>query len=158
MKGFFKKMIYYSHRGNIDGPISKFENHPDYIKAAIFRGFDVEVDIWKNDKELFLGHDFPKYKVLLSFLVQYGKRLLFHAKNFEALRFLSSNAFHVFWQDNDDYSITSSGLILAHSKTIKSKPSAIWMMPENTQSFLLSENCLGVCSDSVLNYYSMYGK
>ena len=30
-----------SHRGNLNGKNVDFENHPDYIMAAINKGFDV---------------------------------------------------------------------------------------------------------------------
>ena len=52
-----------SHRGNLDGPIFEKENHPDYILNAIDAGFDVEIDLWKIETKLFLGHDEPKYLI-----------------------------------------------------------------------------------------------
>ena len=45
--------ILISHRGNVTGPNSDRENHPDYIDRAIEKGFDVEVDIRQNEE---VGH------------------------------------------------------------------------------------------------------
>ena len=41
-----KIMKFISHRGNINGRITKKENKIDYVKKAISLGFDVEVDIF----------------------------------------------------------------------------------------------------------------
>ena len=38
-------MKYISHRGNLNGPISRDENNPFYIDAAIFAGYEVEIDL-----------------------------------------------------------------------------------------------------------------
>ena len=42
------KMI--SHRGNVRGMIKESENNPTYINAAISDGYDVEIDVWKNER------------------------------------------------------------------------------------------------------------
>ena len=59
-------MILISHRGNLNGKIPENENCPDYIDKAIHSGYDVEIDIWMIDNELFLGHDGPQYKVIYN--------------------------------------------------------------------------------------------
>ena len=75
-------MIFISHRGNINGKIKKLENNPDYIRSAIKKGFDVEIDVWfKNG--FYLGHDKPQFKVSKKFLE--NKKLWCHAKNQDAL-------------------------------------------------------------------------
>ena len=56
-------MILISHRGNLNGKMPQNENHPDYIDEAIHAGYDVEVDVWMIDNELFLGHDEPNIKL-----------------------------------------------------------------------------------------------
>ena len=40
-----------AHKGNIDGPNSVTENHPDQIDKCIAEGYDVEVDLWWDSKE-----------------------------------------------------------------------------------------------------------
>ena len=71
-------MVFIAHRGNIEGKHAD-ENKPDYIKSALAKGFDVEVDIWFSENKWYLGHDYPKYEVDQSF-VKKKKKLWFHAK------------------------------------------------------------------------------
>ena len=50
-------MVIISHRGNLDGRKPGRENKPDYIQEALDAGYDVEIDVWMINNELFLGHD-----------------------------------------------------------------------------------------------------
>ena len=61
-------MILISHRGNFKGRNPEKENHPDYIKDAIERGYHVEVDVWVNNGIFYLGHDEPQWRVDVDFL------------------------------------------------------------------------------------------
>ena len=61
-------MFLIAHRGNINGKVPELENSPDYINAAISNGYDVEVDVWFQDDEFYLGHDFPQYKTSVEYL------------------------------------------------------------------------------------------
>ena len=73
-----------AHRGLMNGPDPKIENHPDQIQLALAEGFDVEVDVWYHvDTGFMLGHDEPTYSVLSSFLDD--PRFWIHAKNLDAL-------------------------------------------------------------------------
>ena len=63
-------MIYISHRGNISGKNRDLENTPDYIDRALDLGYDVEVDLWVHDSQLFLGHDSGHSEIDLSFLYE----------------------------------------------------------------------------------------
>ncbi len=56
-------MILISHRGNIKGPRPELENKPEYVKATLKKGFNVEIDVWFKKGEWWLGHDKPQYKV-----------------------------------------------------------------------------------------------
>ena len=56
-------MILISHRGNMNGVNKKLENDPDHLQSLSDMGVDVEVDVWFDGLQLFLGHDEPKYKV-----------------------------------------------------------------------------------------------
>ena len=81
----------YAHRGNLFGPKPELENTPDYIDQAIKFGFKVEVDVWlKEDGNLYLGHDKPDTLVSFEYLLIRHDNLLIHAKNIEALLYLSS--------------------------------------------------------------------
>ena len=48
-------MILISHRGNTNGKFESYENEPMYIDKAISDGFDVEIDVWMTDGQLFLA-------------------------------------------------------------------------------------------------------
>ena len=61
-------MILIAHRGNISGPNPEMENRPEYVKKAIDLGYNVEVDVWYENNQLFLGHDGPQYKIKDDFL------------------------------------------------------------------------------------------
>jgi hypothetical protein len=64
-------MILIAHRGNITGPIPSLENEPSYLSDAINEGFDVEIDLWFVNNQLYLGHDNPQYKIEYSWFREY---------------------------------------------------------------------------------------
>tara|TARA_B110000971_G_C19986932_1_gene490034 strand:+ start:240 stop:671 length:432 start_codon:yes stop_codon:yes gene_type:complete len=140
-------MIYISHRGNLEGKQENNENNPDYIMQAIKQGFDVETDVWFDKMNFYLGHDEPTYKINSDFLL--NKNLWCHAKNFDALGELSKINAHYFWHQEDDYTLTSKGIVWVYPGKLLSKNS-ICVMPElsNYQSL----ECLGICSDLIKNY------
>ena len=72
-----------SHRGNISGPNPDKENHPDYISCALFKVFDVEIDVWFINNEFWLGHDAPKYKVHKDYLTLQLLRIYIHYNLFD---------------------------------------------------------------------------
>lgn len=143
-----------AHRGLFDGPNKALENHPDQIKAAWDLGFDCEIDLRVVDGEFWLGHDEPQYKISHNFL-EMGP-LWIHAKNLEALRYLSITRFNYFWHQEDDYTLTSKGIIWAYpGKEVNSR--TIMLMPEWDDPNLLSTidiDCFGICSDYVLKIQS----
>ena len=57
-------MYFISHRGNLNGPNSKKENSINYINNALNQNFEVEIDLWFEKNNFYLGHDSPKYKFL----------------------------------------------------------------------------------------------
>lgn len=137
-------MILISHRGNICGRSIDRENTPDYIDEAIDKGFDVEIDIWVNGSDIYLGHDGPETKICINFLRARESRLWCHAKSLESLEFLLTHGFHTFFHDRDEYTLTSKGYIWAHPKS-KFSNMTICVMGTPTP------NCLGWCSDYVEN-------
>ena len=56
-------MILIAHRGNTSGRKKELENKPEYITDTLQKGYDVEVDVWSIDKQFYLGHDKPQYKI-----------------------------------------------------------------------------------------------
>ena len=146
-----------AHRGNIDGPDYSKENNPDYIEQAISQGFDVEIDLRYSslDKNLYLGHDEPTYKINWFWLGKYKDYLWIHCKNIEALYEFShgTSGFNYFWHQNDDYTLTSRNYIWTYpGKPYTSK--SVIVMPEwnkNVNEFvdLRAYDCFGVCSDYI---------
>ena len=64
-----------AHRGNVLGPNLKEENSEEYLLKAISAGLDVEVDVWKIQDNLYLGHDEPTYEVEKLFLLAISKKI-----------------------------------------------------------------------------------
>jgi hypothetical protein len=146
------KMIYISHRGNLNGPKPELENHPTYIEEAIARGFDVEVDLWVNESGAFLGHDGPQYLVPHEWLIDRTDQIWIHCKNSESLAFAMRHNLHCFFHNTDDYTITSRGYIWAFpgkkrssEKCIKVLPELSWWEMDHDWKIQYS----GVCSDFV---------
>lgn len=148
-------MIVISHRGNLRGSNPSMENRPDYIDDAIDAGFDVEVDVWLQDDQWWLGHDQPQYQVSWAWLVCRKERLWAHVKNTEALVRLNdldkspyhmhrSPNLHYFWHDSDRAALTSRGFIWAFPSET-AIPRSIAVMPELAHGDLNS--VLGVCTD-----------
>ena len=52
-----------AHRGNLNGRNLQLENSPANIMEAIWKGYDVEIDVWHVKNEFYLGHDEPLYEV-----------------------------------------------------------------------------------------------
>lgn len=103
------------HRGNMFGPNPEKENEPSYIQEALKSGYDVEVDVWLKDGELYLGHDGPTYKTS-RYLLQ-NKRVWVHCKDVTTYLELSKfSNINCFFQNNDDIVKTSQGYFWAHSK------------------------------------------
>ena len=136
-----------AHRGNIYGPNKTDENKIEYIINAINNKYDCEIDIWKIDNNLFLGHDEPTYLTDIQFLLKYSDKLWIHCKNIQALSYLSKfTELNVFWHENDQYTLTSKQFIWSYP-TSKIMENCIIVMPE-LNSFNISE-CVGICSDFV---------
>jgi hypothetical protein len=144
-------MIYIAHRGNISGPNPNKENHPDYLKAAIKLGYQVELDVWVIGNKYSLGHNEPQYEIDKSFL--YNPKMWCHAKNIETISELTSrgNLMHCFFHDTDDCTLTSRGWIWTYpGKPILSKK-AIAVVPERSPKWSISL-AGGICSDYVQDY------
>lgn len=96
-----------SHRGNLDGKIPEQENAPLYIRAALDKGFDVEIDVWYEYGQWYLGHDLPEHKINQAFLED--NRLWCHAKNKEAFTKMLELGLNCFWHENDKFTLTEIG-------------------------------------------------
>jgi hypothetical protein len=140
-------MFFISHRGNLNGPNGIKENKKSYLLDALNKGFDVEVDIWFDNKNFYLGHDSPQEKIDISFLAE--PKVWCHAKNLEALPNLKNINAHFFWHQQDEVTITSKGFFWTFPGK-KLFENSICVLPEKfSLSNLRNFNCAGVCSDYI---------
>jgi hypothetical protein len=145
-------MIWIAHRGNTNGTNPEKENHPDYIKEAISKGFQVEIDVWNIADKYYLGHDNPQYEVNGNFLI--NSKLWCHAKNLETFMNLTQPGFliHTFLHDTDPAAVTSMGFIWTYPgyKIINSRQIAV--MPERVKEPYDISLAGGICSDYIEKY------
>ena len=134
-----------AHRGNTSGRSKSSENTPDYIKKALEKGFDAEVDVWVTDG-LYLGHDSPEHKCPMSFLISNSDKLWIHCKNLNALQTLSGiRSLNIFWHQEDDFTLTSKGIIWTYPK----KPVASNSVIVSLELPEVLPDCYGICSDNL---------
>lgn len=156
-------MKYISHRGNIDGKSIYLENTQEYIDTAISVGFNVEVDVWIIDSELYLGHDKPSQQVQFDWLFYRKEKLWIHCKNLEAFLFFKNKTWELnyFWHQNDDFALTSQGYLWTYPNKPLSEYS-IAVMPEMHNDVMVwdnkigIQNCAGICSDFIENIRKNY--
>ena len=159
-------MILYSHRGNLNGINSELENTPDYVDQALSAGFSVEVDIWRNDKKFFLGHDAPTTEIPYEWLEKRRDKLLVHAKNFNALAALSFHHLNptqelaVFFHEKEKYALVHNcrnshgiiieGVIWANCLDEANSKSIIPLLTsEDVSNHFPRKQIWGICSDYV---------
>ena len=140
-----KKII--SHRGNLNGPNKKLENHPQYILQALKKGFEVEIDVWLVNNELFLGHDKPQYNVNLDFIKK--KKLWCHAKNLDSLQYMMKNDVHCFWHESEKCVITSKNFLWCYPGVFLENGITVVL---NKDKHLKDKKILGICTDYPVEY------
>lgn len=140
-----------AHRGLMEGPNKDLENDPYQVDKAMDKGFDCEIDLWRIDKQFMLGHDEPKYPIDFSWIKKNQYRLWVHAKNIEALYYLSEFGDNYFWHENDKFTLTSCGWIWTFPGNALTENS-ICVMPEQYMkdlSKVINLKCYGICSDYI---------
>ncbi len=143
-------MILISHRGNINGPISERENHPEYIDEAIALGYDVEIDLWSIEGVLLLGHDKPQYGISQHWLNERVNSLWIHCKNIEAIEWMNTiGGFTYFWHQEDTLTLTSFNHIWAYPGK-QPINNSIAVMPEINNDNITA--CKGICSNYIQKY------
>lgn len=140
-----------AHRANLHGPDIGTENTWGQIMRAIDAGFDVEVDLWfdENNHEYFLGHDGPKERINMAVMSRHFHHLWIHCKNLAALHQLpmESAKAHYFWHENDQYTLTSHGIMWSYMG-VPYTCSTVLVMPEQwLTTEYCSSDCLTVCTD-----------
>lgn len=138
-------MNYIAHRGNMTGANPADENKPEYLKATLDRGYDVEADIWLMPEGLYLGHDAPTYKTDRQFLQ--NRRVWTHCKNAAAIVELSKfHDINCFAHDKDEIVVTSRGFLWANTycKTWDYRTVVVSLGPEWTHP---GRPPYGICTD-----------
>ena len=147
-------MFFISHRGNISGKDPERENSPLFIIESIEAGYDVEVDIWYEKGEFYLGHDYPQYETDVEFLK--NEKIWCHCKNIEALGKARDANLHCFFHQTDDVTLTSKGLLWVYpgKKLINN---SFCVLPEvSDYSIEDLSKCAGICSDNIEKYYKIF--
>lgn len=144
-------MIKISHRGNLYGANPNEENTIDSIFNAINKNYEVEIDVWVINNEIFFGHDKPEYKTDIKVINDIGFRGWFHCKNLEALVFFKDNLryYKFFWHQTDDFTLTSNNYIWTYPNKNISKQSIIVHLDKPTQEYLDNFQGYGICSDYI---------
>mgnify|MGYP001212206009 CR=1 FL=1 len=138
-------MILISHRGNTKGPDINAENNPSHIKDLV-KTYNCEIDLWFRENTFFLGHDYPQYKINEDFLFNDG--LWIHAKNLNALDFLTYTNLNYFWHQQDNFTLTSNRYIWTYPNYPVTNKSIII---DNNKNWVNKKyNCYGICTDWIL--------
>ena len=145
--------ILIAHRGNIEGPNPKWENHPDYIQEALDAGYDVEVDLWrKGYGPMRLGHEGPHHD---ANRVLRKKGLWLHCKNIYALRTVQywvEADLNYFFHENDPCTLTSKGYIWTFPGQ-ELTDNSICVLPEIQEDIEFRLPVVaGICSDFIGKY------
>jgi hypothetical protein len=143
-------MLLISHRGNINGSNTNTENSIPQIAIAMRHGFDVEVDVRLLGNDWYLGHDYAQYKIEQSFLQEHAEKLWCHAKNVEALEKMLELKLNCFWHQDDQYTLTSRGIVWAYPNYYCK--GAVLVMPAKEFLDNLKESIYGICIDNPQNY------
>lgn len=147
--------LYISHRGNLHGPNHGLENTPDYIANAIYRDFEVEIDVWLYKGKWYLGHDEPCTLIDLNFFDKFYKKLWIHCKNLESLSYFTEHKskYNYFWHETDKYTITSWRYMWCYPGVQTTQQSIIVAFGEDKYE---DKICLGICSDYILEVKKYY--
>jgi hypothetical protein len=137
-----------SHRGNIFGRDYNLENKPSYIQDALNIGYDVEIDVWFNEK-FYLGHDSIQYEIEKEFLLING--LWCHAKTIKTFEKLLNLGVVCFYHEKDKCTLTSNGLIWTYPGNELTEKS-ICVLPEIFNQDKKDLKCYGICSDTISKY------
>ena len=148
-------MRYIAHRGNHTGREERNENTPGYVQSAIEMGLDCEIDVWIIDDVPYLGHDSPDHVVSEEWLTDLSDNLWCHAKNIEALEWLTERSLNSFFHDTDDCTLTSRGYSWVYPVK-KAVRNSVIVMPERVSEEYYARyrdlGVYGVCSDFALVY------
>jgi len=141
-------MILISHRGNTNGPNDTRENNPYFMQWLIDANMNIEIDLWKYKNELYLGHDEPQYKIDSPTYLKY-KYFWIHAKNLDALEYLTSTGHKYFWHQEDDFTLTSNNKIWTYPNKDATKQSIVVCNTLDECIKYRDQGVYGICSDYI---------
>jgi len=151
-------MLFISHRGNLNGRHKVHENSPSTIQSVLDKGYDVEIDVWLQTDNLFLGHDVPEWQINPQFLKSNYARLWIHCKNDAAFFHLRQfETLNVFYHAKEDFAATSKNIIMVNPYTTTNYRRGILMMPELSQ-YTINEILQfdGIISDNIEFYENCF--
>jgi hypothetical protein len=141
-----------SHRGNLNGPDKETENSPEQIDKVIAAGFDVEIDLWYNKNNYFLGHDGPDYEINIVWLTERASQLWIHCKNGLALEKMSATKnLNYFWHQGDEYTLTSKKYAWVYPGK-KLLLNSVCVLPEIKFIDGFLDDCYAICTDYPESY------
>lgn len=138
-----------SHRGNLVSPAPHKENSIPHLQNALDEGFDVELDLWRQDGEFFIGHDRPQYPVEHEWLNEKPHRLWIHCKNLNCLQFMTQTDWRYFWHQSDEFTLTSTKHIWTFPQKQVTPQSILVCTNFNSTQAAMEYDMYGLCSDYV---------
>lgn len=146
-------MKFIAHRGNWCGKNEEYENLPNYIDVAISHDYDVEIDLWRKDGTLFLGHDSPITPISECYVTTITGNVWIHAKNINVVEWLQKTNTNWFWHQNDDITITSKNIIWTYPEILL--PNSVINQPNKQSVFWNNQmwkqnSYIGICHDDLL--------
>jgi len=144
-------VIYIAHRGNTQGPNPDKENHPDYLRDALRKGYDVELDVWFIGGKYVLGHDKPQYEVADYFFD--NPHMWCHAKDIATMTSLLDPGFliNAFYHETDACTLTTQKWIWTYPGRPVPGWRSIAVMPERVPGWDISL-AGGICTDTPIKY------
>lgn len=140
-----------SHRGNSAGSKPDYENRPRYIEDAISAKFTVEVDIRYIERDFYLGHDLPQYKVDRWWIIDHHPCILFHCKNHKAAIELNDLGLdiHYFCHHSDPFTITSKKYLWIHDLNLSVDENCIipLITKKDIENYTNQVKIYGICTD-----------
>jgi hypothetical protein len=142
-----------SNKGNITGKLLD-ENNPAIVESAINIGYDVKIDLWLQENQLYLGTDKPEYKLDIDWLEKHHHKLWLHCHDLEIInKFYALDPMGV----KLNYFHMESDILVRSSKwynimQLKNPINGcVFMNPENHPEYDFSQ-CFGIISNSVAIY------
>lgn len=136
------------HRGLLNGPNKEKENKEDELWKRINEGWDIEVDLWLHEDNIWLGHDKPECLLHNSRLIELPC-VWVHCKNIGMLTYMRNNnpGASYFSHNTDDAVLTSNGYIWCYPGNQAGIHSII-VMPERNIEMVIDVSLIGgICSD-----------